>query len=73
MGHPSFAWLFLPSTCLRQVEGENDTAVPTRKKILLRTPPRHYGFMVGRSKISLTNEVGAWVTNIETTWATSSG
>jgi hypothetical protein len=32
-----------------------------------------YGFMVGRSRTSLTNEVEAWVTSRETTWATSSG
>jgi hypothetical protein len=32
-----------------------------------------YGFIVGRSSTSLTNDVGAWVTRVATTWATSSG
>jgi len=32
-----------------------------------------YGFVVGRSSTSLTNEVGAWVTSMATTWATSLG
>jgi hypothetical protein len=73
---PAVVWLVmdgLKAVPFKRVSSHEDSEVRPIPSDGAGWTPAAQGFMVGRRRTSLTKEVGAWVTSIATTWATSPG